>query len=391
MAGPYDPTGIDPNILDLLLAENPQATAQALAQKLRGQQMGQILGAIPGGPPAIGQALGKQAALNQEDMLKAGTARLHYGPQLEEAAARKAMFASPQTPRVFSQALKAFMPEIDAEGMDPRAALALLPTAEKAFAAREAAKQRMALFNMRQNVVSPQWDPDAVEMAAQAFATTGKMPQLGLGNQPLRKQIGERAAQILKERAGGSEEGLKTLAGKEAGYGADKAALNKLTTMSAQIEAFENTAKANLGIMKETLQKLADVGSPWINAPYRTVLEQGAGDPNITAFHTARQVFVTEASRILNNPNLVGQLSDTARAEVATLIRPDATIAQIHAAADILTRDMHNRVGFLREQVNKIRSRVGQQLEPGQEAAAAPGVRKFKRDPTTGKLVEEKP
>lgn len=389
MAGPHDSSGIDPSILDLLLAENPQATAQALAQRLRGQQMGQILGAIPQGPPAIGQVLGKQAALNQEDMLKAGTAALHYAPQLEEMRARKAMFESPQTPRVFSRALKTFMPEIDAEGMDPRAALALLPTAEKAFAAREAARQRMDMFRLRQTLVSPEWDPDAVEMAAQAFATTGKMPQLGLGNQPLRKQIGERAAQILKERAGGSEEGLKTLAGKEAGYSADKAALTKMTQMTSQIEAFENTAKANLGIMKETLQKLVDTGSPWLNAPYRKVLEQGAGDPNITAFHTARQVFVTEASRILNNPNLVGQLSDTARAEVGTLIRPDATIAQVHAAADILTRDMHNRVGFLRDQVSKIRSRVGQQSEPGQEETP-PGIRKFKRD-ATGKLVEEKP
>jgi len=354
---------------------NAKAIADAMAQRLRGQQDIATIGQL-GGPRSQGIAAqaAAQAKQGQDLLEKAGVARLHYGPQMEAARERMEVNQDPNTARFLRGALAALMPEVDAGDARAQTLQAFMPLAEKIAANRETAKSRAALAGIRQSLTSPQWDPDAVEMAAQAFAVTGKMPQLGLGNQPLRKQIGERAAQILKEKAGGSATGLSTLAGNEASYGADKGALNKLQANREMIGAFEGTAQKNIKVLEDAMSKIPDTGSPLLNKPVRSFQTTIAGDPAMSAFHTALQTVQVEAARILTTVGGAGQLSDTARKELQDIIQGNATIPQMRASLATLRKDFANRLSATDEQIQGIKARFGGATTP------APSPKRIKVD-----------
>jgi hypothetical protein len=153
-------------------------------------------------------------------------------------------------------------------------------------------------------------------------------------------------------------ENTPDLAGNKAGYGADTASLKKLQGQADAIDAFEKTALQNLDQFLNTAHSVVDTGSPLFNAPARRFMQSVAGDPKMAQFNAARQVAVQEISKVLGG-SLGGVVSDSARHEASGLLTPDASLAQIEAAAQILKQDMHNRKTAMQEQITAVRGRAG--------------------------------
>lgn len=193
--------------------------------------------------------------------------------------------------------------------------------------------------------------PAGLDAAAMMFAKTGQLPPMGMGASAAaqRAKIINRAAEL---------DPSIDLAAAKADYDANRASLSKLQQQRDAIGAFEETALKNLDIFIEQAKKISDTGSPMLNRPLRAIQEAGLGSAELTAFNTARRTVIPEFAKILANPGLSGQLSDSARHEIEEVISGNATLKQTLAAADILKRDARNRRESYDDQIAAIRARL---------------------------------
>lgn len=204
--------------------------------------------------------------------------------------------------------------------------------------------------------------PEGVDLAADLLIDTGAYPPLGMGNGDMRKAIINRAAEKLR---GGR------ISANKAEYGADAKALAALTTQRHAIGAFEETAQENINVFLETAGNIVDLGSPFINQPVRAISGTLLGSKNQAAYDAARDVALVEISKIVNNPTLSGQLSDSARTEVMELNKPGATLGQTVRVMRLLQRDMANRKHSLDNEIGAIRQRL---RKPGAPSGGAPDL-----------------
>jgi hypothetical protein len=351
-----------------LLADEPTALemAKARAAALRGQNYAGIVMGLAHDPQAakMGGELMQQAQTGQTQLGEMPGQRMQR--LLQQQALQKQQFdaAGMQSPEygVAGRALlqKFGLPVADAT---PNPAVqAILPIAEKAYAADLAAQARRETARLMATG-GASLTPEALEQAANMYSTTGALPQLGAGRAGanLKTAIANKAAQLTP---------TANLAANKAGYKADTGSLAKMQAQTDAMNAFEHTALANLDQFLEQAKTVVDTGSPLFNAPARKFMEKVAGDPKMTQFNAARQVAVQEISKVLGG-SLGGVVSDSARHEAASLIGPDASLAQIEAAAKILRRDMENRRKSMEQEIGGIRARTGGQAAPAAPAEAA--------------------
>lgn len=147
------------------------------------------------------------------------------------------------------------------------------------------------------------------------------------------------------------------IASGRAGFKADSASLSKLTQSYDAVTAFEKTAIRNGERLLQLADKVDTTGVPvlekWIRAG-----RQATGDPDVAMLNAQMQVYRTEAARILTNPNLTGQLTDSARHEVEGFLSGGASAQQIRSVVSLLKNDFENRKGTLEEQIRAIRNRM---------------------------------
>lgn len=230
-------------------------------------------------------------------------------------------------------------------------------------ARHNAAMERLRAAQISQNEAAPELSPEALQLTAHQYAMTGQLPPMGMGGKgaKVRTDIINKAAEIYK--------GLD-LPTQAAAYKANQESLKKLVGQRDAIGAFEETALKNLDVFINAAGKIADTGSPLLNKPLRAITGTGLGSAEQTAFETARRTVVPEFAKILANPGLSGQLSDSARHEVEEVVKGNATMAQILAAARVLKTDTANRRTSYDDQIKAIQQRIA--TPPGGKAPVTP-------------------
>jgi len=215
--------------------------------------------------------------------------------------------------------------------------------------------------------------PDAIEQNARLYLQTGTMPPLGMRDPNNRQRILNRAAELS---AGGGG----NIAANKADYKADAGSLASLQKQRDTIGAFEQTAMKNIDIFLNAAGKVVDTGSPLANMLVRQVSGKALGSPDQAAYEAARQVAINEIAKITSNPNLSGQLSDTARHEVEAFNPASATLAQSVAVMRLLKQDMGNRISSLDDAISGIKGRIAPGAAASSAAgAAAPRVNPFRK------------
>ncbi len=212
---------------------------------------------------------------------------------------------------------------------------------------------------------------EGLTAAAMQYATTGSMPPLGMSNSKIRTEIINKAAALFPGINPGANAG---------DFSANKGSLTNITKQLDGISAYEKTALKNLDVFLTQAKGIKDTGSPYLNTPVRKLDERLLGSPQMTAFQTARMVVLPEFARIITNPNLTGILSDSARKEIEELVKGDATLPQIEAAAKVLKQDAANRRESLSVQRDAIQGRMrgsqgGTSPEPASDEKAPPKKR----------------
>ncbi len=196
---------------------------------------------------------------------------------------------------------------------------------------------------------------EGLDAAALMFSKTGQLPSLGMGDKTTRKAIINRAAALTP--------GLD-LASAKADFGANSESLKGLQKQRDALGAFEATAIKNLDVFLNLAAKVPDTGSPALNQPLRHASERMFGGDTLTAYNTARRTVIPEFAKILANPGLSGQLSDSARKEIEEVVSGSATLKQTIAAAKVLKQDTENRRTSYDDQIAAIQQRIGKATAP---------------------------
>lgn len=224
--------------------------------------------------------------------------------------------------------------------------------------------------------------PEAIDMLAkEAIKDKGVLANLGRGVQGARdlRAITNRMAEVLAATGGAG------MAQRRQEFRADSNSLNKLTMSYDAITAFEQTALRNGKQLVDLAEKIDITGIPvaerWIRAGRKEI----GGDPDVAMFHAQMTVFRTEAARILVNPNLTGQLTDSARHEVESFLSGSDSAKQIGATVKLLERDFENRKHTLEEQMDKVRDRMTKGYGAGTQPGATPQAAAKDGDKATSK------
>lgn len=140
--------------------------------------------------------------------------------------------------------------------------------------------------------------------------------------------------------------------------GSTKKSLDKMVPQLDAITAFEKTAESIGGKLVEIAKKVDSSGVPvverWIRAGRKSV----EGDPDVTELNARMQTFRTEAARIINNPNLTGVLSDSARHEVEDIMPSASSAEQIERGVEVLMSEAATRRKLLADQIEDAKGRV---------------------------------
>jgi hypothetical protein len=199
--------------------------------------------------------------------------------------------------------------------------------------------------------------PEGLQLAALNYRKTGNMPAFGF-TKGVREQVINTAASLTPDQMRKIEAGGTDVAYNAASYKADSDSLKRLQSMTDNITAFESTAGKNIDMFLKEAGKIVDIGSPLMNRPVRAVTGELLGSKDQAGFNTARQVALTEASRVLTTANLSGVVSDSARREVGDLSDPNATLGQAVRAMRILRQDMKNRLDSNTTEIAAIKKRI---------------------------------
>lgn len=247
---------------------------------------------------------------------------------------------------------------------------------------QEAANKETARHNSAmeaQGDAAPTLTPEARKMAAQQYAMTGQLPPMGMGKSgaAVRTSIINEAASIYKDL---------DLPSQVAAYKANQESLKKIQVQADAMKAFENTAGKNMDVFLGLASKVTDTGSPMLNKPIRSIQASTLGDTDQAAFNVALRTVIPEYAKILANPGLSGQLSDSARKEIDNVVSGNATMGQLISSAKILKQDTANRRESYDQQIADIQKRIA--TPPGapkqSEAAAAAPMTRTIRNTKTG-------
>lgn len=232
-----------------------------------------------------------------------------------------------------------------------------------------------------QGEAAPALSPEGLALTAKQYAMTGQLPPMGMGKQgaAVRTAIINEAA---KQYAG------LDLPTQIAEFKANQESLKKIQGQSDALQAFESTAGKNLDVFLGLAAKMTDTGSPMLNKPIRSLEGAVLGSDVQAAYNTARRTVIPEYAKILSNPGLSGQLSDSARKEIEDVVSGNATLAQTIASAKILKQDTQNRRESYTDQIADIQKRIA--TPPGGAASSVKPEtgEQWVRD-ANGKLVKK--
>lgn len=207
--------------------------------------------------------------------------------------------------------------------------------------------------------------PNGLYQAAQAYIASGQYPPTGRGTDAI--SVAQREAINAKVGAIASATGMDvpTL---RAFYKSNASSLAQTQKSMDAVQAFMTTADRNSELLTGAIQQIPESGIPLLNQPLRSFAKNVSGDPKMAKAATYLQSVSNEYARIISQPNLSGQLTDSARKEAEALLDPKATVQQMIASVEALRSEGNNRVLSLGEQIGKIGARM---QRPGAAATSS--------------------
>lgn len=194
---------------------------------------------------------------------------------------------------------------------------------------------------------------DAIDKLADEYHQTGTLPSLGMASK------GDKEAIINRERSKYPTSTGGDMVVNRVVYKANSMGLNALTKDIVAITPYKDMLDKNVDIAIDLSKKVVMSDSKLANKSLNW-LKQNVGDNPDAAEYLAQMRFVqTEAARVLNNPRLVGQLTDTARQEMEQVVSGDMPLGASTRVLQRIKKDGENRVAAMISAQNELSKKIG--------------------------------
>jgi hypothetical protein len=209
----------------------------------------------------------------------------------------------------------------------------------------------------------------ALELGAQGYLMDRKLPpNLGRGKQGAMNtiKIMERAAALAKEYGmNAAETAINQIAGK-----AKSLALANIVKDLAAIRPYNAMLEKNGDIAISLAEKAISTNMKLANRPINWLKQNASDNPDVAEFLAQARIVTTEAARVLNNPRLVGQLTDSARHEMEAILNGDMPLESFTRVVRRLQSDGKNRVDAMVEERDSLKQSIRRPNAAGQAAPA---------------------
>lgn len=129
------------------------------------------------------------------------------------------------------------------------------------------------------------------------------------------------------------------------------ASLVDMTKRTAVADSSEQTALRNLAIVRQTLQKADQTGSPLANTIINKVRAGAFGDPDVSAYHNAMSTARNEYARVISMATGAQGITDAAMREGLKLFPDDLAPAQFESNVVVASQEMANRTAAMHDQI----------------------------------------
>lgn len=193
---------------------------------------------------------------------------------------------------------------------------------------------------------------DALDDAAAYLILNGRIP-MGMA-----RAYGKGVLEEIQNRASEMRVGLGMSSFDAAAAGpitrAKVASLLDFEKKRNNLQSFERMLELNVGVLKDLSKTVERTDSPYVNKTILWLKQNAQGDPAVADYLMQVNVVQQEAARIMNNPNLTGELPEGARKDMQAVIRGELNPDQLSAVLDRTIVDSKNRSKGLDEQRAKI-------------------------------------
>jgi len=203
--------------------------------------------------------------------------------------------------------------------------------------------------------------PEAIQAEAESYNTGKALPTRLDSN--TRQQIINKATE-LKLASGDSTANRPA---QQAEFKANSAALTNVTKDLAAIRPYKEMLDTNIDIAKQLATKAISTDSRFANKSINWLKQNATDNPDVSEYLAQVHFVTTEAARVLSNPRLVGQLTDTAIKDMQGVISGDMPINSAIRVMDRMKSDGVNRVKAMEDQ----HSSLVKKMSGGKSAAPA--------------------
>jgi hypothetical protein len=181
--------------------------------------------------------------------------------------------------------------------------------------------------------------PEAKEQAARSYNATGKVPSMYKDHKSRVEIMNLGASLALKDG-----QSLASMPGRQQEFKANSSALTQNTKDLTAIGPYNEMLEMNANIAIDLAKKAIATNSKLANRPINWIRQNAGDNPYVAEFLAQTQIVSTEAARVLNNPRLVGQLTDSARHEMQSVINGDMPLQSFTRVLQRMQADGRNRV-----------------------------------------------
>lgn len=346
---PDDPDGLD----EVVPLEKPttQADRQRALQAavMRGQQFG-------GSSEAISNEFVKRDLFPQEYTLGADDIRMRGNKPIAVGMPRTV------APAAEDRKLETFVASTVPDATPKELELG------RAFRARDQFKPGMVPYEKAHasgsgsGLTDVMLDPATLENAARDVIRMGPSAMFqyvsrAAQDKPTRDAINNMATKIARA-AGMSNDEVARFRGRVQG---ELKSQKTLIDMKNAVESFEKLAKFNGERLLQLIEGVDTTGVPALEGAIRYAKMKG-GNVDVAEFQSVLKTYQTEVARIISQPRLVGQLTDTQIEEMKKVVDGDASAPQLRRVISRLNLEMDIRA-----------KSVGDQIAASGAALALPG------------------
>jgi hypothetical protein len=151
---------------------------------------------------------------------------------------------------------------------------------------------------------------------------------------------------------------------------ATSSALTQNTKDVATLKPYVEMLHQNVDILSTLADKAIATNSALANKPINWVRQNMGDNPAVADYLAQIEIVKNEATRVISNPRLVGQMTDTARKEIESIINGSMPINSTKTVLARIKNDGDRRINTMLDQQKQLQNTLTE-MTPGGKGAAA--------------------